>query len=64
MVSTLVFSLVGVTVILALEGVGPFKSEHSSHHAIEGLICIILASIQPLMAALRPPPDAKYLPKN
>ena len=54
-------TLISLIVMLAFEGLQPFKSEHSRDHAIEGIVCIILACIQPVMAFFRPAPETKFV---
>ena len=51
---TIVLTLAGFLCILAEEG---WELEGETH-PILGMVCIITAFIQPIMAALRPAPDA------
>ena len=59
MFSTIGLTLISLAVMLSYEGLRPFQSEHAKDHAIEGIICVILACIQPVMAFFRPPPDTR-----
>ena len=59
MFSTIALTLISLAVMLSYEGLRPFQSEHTRDHAIEGIICVILACVQPVMAFFRPPPDTR-----
>ena len=61
MIGAISVTLISLIVMLAFEGLQPFKSEHSRDHAIEGIVCIILACIQPVMAFFRPAPETKFV---
>merc|ERR1719369_154587 len=58
MVSAVILTVAAVVVIVIEVGVTPLNIEHLSTnaHPIIGLICVILAIIQPIMAAFRPHP--------
>ena len=58
MVSAVILTLAAVVLIVAEVGVSPLGLQHlkkNAHPAI-GLVCVILALIQPIMAAFRPHP--------
>ena len=61
MTVTVVFTFISVIVMLAVEGLQPFEELKSNPHPIIGLICIICAIIQPIMALLRPHPGTRFL---
>ena len=58
MVTTVLCSIVGVVLILIEGGVEPLelKQLKINAHPVIGLICVLLALIQPIMAAFRPHP--------
>jgi len=58
MVCTVILSVVAVVVIVMEVGVTPLAMEHLSRnaHPVIGLVCVILAIAQPIMAAFRPHP--------
>ena len=58
MASAVLLSVVAMVVIVIEVGVHPLQIEHLSKnaHPVIGLICVILAIIQPIMAAFRPHP--------
>merc|ERR1719347_2049882 len=58
MVGAVVLTVAAVVVIVVEVGVQPFSAKQlsSNAHPIIGLICVVLAIIQPIMAAFRPHP--------
>lgn len=58
---TVLLTLAGFFVMIAKEGVGPLSIEEIkiNPHPAFGITCIVAAVIQPLMAFLRPHPDAE-----
>jgi hypothetical protein len=55
-----VFTVLGLIAVIIAVGVDPLSSSSLKEniHPILGLICIICAFIQPIMALLRPTPNA------
>jgi len=56
MVSAVILTVVAVVLIVAEVGVSPFGHLEKNAHPVIGLVCVILALIQPIMAAFRPHP--------
>jgi asparagine N-glycosylation enzyme membrane subunit Stt3 len=58
---TVVFTLVSLIVILAVEGLTPFEELKENPHPAIGLVCIIATIIQPIMAFFRPHPGTRSI---
>ena len=58
MVTAVILSIVAVVLIVVEVGVSPLGLEHLERnaHPVIGLICVLLALVQPIMAAFRPHP--------
>jgi hypothetical protein len=60
MTVTVILTLVSLIVMLALEGLDPLGEVGDNPHPALGLVCIICAFIQPIMAIFRPHPGTRY----
>ena len=56
MVSTVIFSVAGLIVIIVQVKFAPFSTLDINAHPAIGLVCVVLAFLQPIMAAFRPHP--------
>ena len=59
MATTVTLTLIISIVILAIDGLDPFGSLASNPHPAIGLVTIVCAFIQPIMAAFRPHPGTR-----
>jgi hypothetical protein len=59
MTLTVTLTLISLIVMLAVEGLDPLEEVGENPHAAIGLVCIILACVQPIMAAFRPHPGTR-----
>ena len=60
MTSALVFTVIGIIIILIDKGFSPFDGISNNPHPVFGLIVFIGALIQPIMAFFRPHPGTDY----
>ena len=60
MTSALVFTIIGIIIILIDKGFSPFDGISDNPHPVFGVIVFIGALIQPIMAFFRPHPGTDY----
>lgn len=60
MSTTVITTVISLIVMLAIEGLDPFEEVDENPHPAIGLVSIICAIVQPIMAAFRPHPGTRF----
>ena len=58
---TVIVTVISAVVIVAIEGLEPFEELGENPHPAFGLLSIICAIIQPIMALFRPHPGTRFV---